>query len=153
MKFAERIKQVVPIPPAEQAALNVIITNHWLLGQLSEVMDPHGITPPQYNVLRILRGCHPGYASVSDIRDRLLERTPDTTRLLNRLHRKRLIRRQRNREDQRVVEVRISKWGLNLLEAMQADVDGLFSVLEGQLSEGQFLSLSTMLDALREGLE
>ena len=153
MKFTERIKQTVPIPPVKQAVLNVLVTNSWLLGCLSEVMKPYGVTPQKYNVLRILRGSHPAYLKVADIRDRLLDRAPDTTRLLGRLDKDGLIGRRQSRRDHRVVEVRITPKGLRLLEAMKPDMDALFATLRRQLDDTEFTSLSTLLDDLREGLE
>jgi DNA-binding MarR family transcriptional regulator len=151
MKLAERIKQQQFASPEQESMLSVIVTSSWILNELTSAMAPHGITPSQYNVLRILRGSHPTKLTCSEIGQRLLERTPDVTRLLNRLERNHLISRRRARHDRRVVEVGITERGLSLLEQMQADVDGVQQRLTQHLSAAEHRQLSNMLERLRAG--
>ena len=85
MKLSELIKQERFKSPDQEALFNVLVTGSWILNELASTMAPYGITPAQYNVLRILRGNHPETLTCSALGQRLLDRMPDVTRLLNRL--------------------------------------------------------------------
>ena len=93
MKLSDLIKQEQFESPDQEALLNVLVTSSWILTALAATMAPYGVTPAQYNVLRILRGSHPQRLTCSALGQRLLDRTPDVTRLLNRLERHGLIHR------------------------------------------------------------
>lgn len=149
MDLRELIKQPTFASPAQEALLNVMVTHSWVMGELSAAMSPYDITPVQYNVLRILRGAHPQKLTCSEIGERMLDRTPDVTRLLDRLERAAYIQRERAEHDRRVVEVGISKKGIDLLERMGDDVRAVQNRLTRHLSEEELHSLSSMLDTLR----
>jgi len=149
MKLSERIKQTRFASPAQEALLNILVTSSWLLNELSALMAPFDVTPTQYNVLRILRGSHPGKLTCTEIGRRMLDRTPDVTRLLNRLERAGLITRSRARHDKRVVEVGITEKGLELLARMQPVVDAAQERLMSRLSPEELRLLSELLDRLR----
>lgn len=149
MKLSERIKQTRFASPAQEALLNVLVTSSWLLNELSALMAPFGVTPTQYNVLRILRGNHPGKLTCTEIGRRMLDRTPDVTRLLNRLERAGLVTRSRASHDKRVVEVSITEKGLELLARMQPVVDATQERLMSRLSPEELRLLSELLDRLR----
>ena len=129
--------------------LNVMVTSSWFLSEMGATMAEFGITPAQYNVLRILRGSHPESLTCSDIGNRLIDRTPDVTRLLNRLQKRKLIRRERAEHDRRVVEVNITPPGLELLERMDPAVSEATKRLGGGLSPDEHKLLSELLDRLR----
>lgn len=149
MKLAELIQQRSFGAPSQEAILNVIVTNAWLVGELNAAMAPYGITPAQYNVLRILRGSHPETLTCSAIGARLLDRTPDVTRLLNRLERSGLIHRKRATHDRRVVEVGITAAGLQLLDKMQEDIVARQADLTRHLTKEDCRTLSALLERLR----
>lgn len=149
MKLSEFIKQDQFVSPAQEAMLNIMVTNSWLMRELSGAMSPHGMTPAQYNVLRILRGSHPDRLTCSQIGERLLDRTPDVTRLLNRLKRNDLVHRRRAKHDRRVVEVGITDEGLELLGRMQEDVDEVQRRLTEHLTEEEQRQLSNLLERMR----
>lgn len=149
MKLSELIKQPSFASAGQEAFLNVMVTSAWLQSEMTAAMAPHGVTPAQYNVLRILRGSHPKKLTCSDIGERLLDRTPDVTRLLNRLQRAGLIRRARADHDRRVVEVSITDDGLTLLKAMQADIDAVEQRITGHLSETQHRQVSELMETMR----
>lgn len=149
MKLAELIRQTSFVSPAHKAVLNVLATESWLRSRIARTLEPHGITPTQYNVLRILRGGHPQPYTCSDIGERLLDRTPDVTRLLGRLEREGLIARRRADADRRVVEVSITEKGLALLASLDAPMDECIAQLTHHLSEGDQHALSDLLDTLR----
>lgn len=149
MKLSERIKQTRFASPAQEALLNILVTSSWLLNELSALMASFGVTPTQYNVLRILRGSHPGKLTCTEIGRRMLDRTPDVTRLLNRLERAGLVTRSRASHDKRVVEVGITEKGLELLARMQPVVDAAQERLMSRLSPEELRLLSELLDRLR----
>ncbi len=149
MKLSERIKQRHFVSPAQEALLNILVTSSWLLNELSALMAPFGVTPTQYNVLRILRGSHPGKLTCTEVGRRMLDRTPDVTRLLNRLERAGLVTRNRSSHDKRVVEVGITEKGLELLARMQPVVDAAQERLMRRLSPEELRLLSELLDRLR----
>ena len=149
MKLSEYLKQDRFASPAQEAMLNVLVTSSWLMSRLAEVVAPFGITPAQYNVLRILRGSHPEKRTCSEVGDRLIDRTPDVTRLLNRLEKRGLITRARAEHDRRVVQVGITEAGLSLLEEMQAPMEALQERLLGHLERDEQQHLSHLLERVR----
>lgn len=149
MKLSELIRQDRFASPGHEALLNVIVTGSWVTGELAATMTPFGVTPAQYNVLRILKGSHPGRMTCSEIGVRLLDRTPDVTRLLNRLEKARLITRTRSRTDRRVVRVGITEAGRELLERMDPAVEAIQERLSRHLTDDELRSLSDLLERLR----
>ncbi len=149
MKLSELIQQPSFASPKQEAMLNVIVTGSWLLGEMAASMAPHGITPAQYNVLRILRGSNPEKLTCSAIGSRLLDRTPDVTRLLNRLEKADLIHRARAEHDRRVVEVGITDKGLALLEAMDEEMAQVQQRLMQHVTLEESASLTGLLERLR----
>ena len=106
------------------------------------------LTPNQYNVLRILRGSHPVRLACSDIAERMIERDPDVTRLVDRLETRGLVKRTRSRQDRRVVEVGITDKGLTAVRALDVHVKRLPKALLGHLGVERSRQLATLLDAV-----
>ena len=112
----DEIKQNKPFTSLEQEAqLNVVRTSAVLMDDVEQILRPYGITATQYNVLRILRGSEPGGLCRNELRDRMITRMPDMTRLLDRMEDAGLVVRSREDEDRRMVRSRISAAGLKLL--------------------------------------
>src|SRR5690606_27527328 len=109
------------------------------------VLEPHGLTGQQYNVLRILRGARPDPLPVMEIADRMMEQTPGITRLLDRLEAKALVSRVRCLEDRRQVHCSITEAGLALLEALDEPVKAADEALLGVLDRSE---LERLIDAL-----
>lgn len=149
MKLSKLIKQDTFTSLAQETILNVMVTHSWLVGELSAAMDTYDVTPVQYNVLRILRGSHPDRLTCSQIGERMLDRTPDVTRMLDRLERAGLIERARSEEDRRVVKVGISKGGRALLDRMQHDITNVQQQLTRHLSEDEQRELCNLLEKFR----
>jgi DNA-binding MarR family transcriptional regulator len=103
---------------------------------LARHLRPYGLTPTQYNVLRILRGAHPGAVTCGEIGERMVTVVPDVTRLADRLVARRLAWKARDEEDRRIVRVEISGQGLELLASLDEKVlawlEELLSPLEPQ---------------------
>ena len=147
---AQELKQKKPFSSKEQEILL------GLLIAAARVMEPWGrflkttaqLTNTQYNVLRILRGSHPAKLACSDIGERMIDRDPDVTRLVDRLERRGLVTRMRNRRDRRVVEVGISDKGLALVRGLDAHVQRLPKVLLGHLGVERLRQLGRLLEAV-----
>lgn len=149
MKLSELIRQDHFSSHGQEALFNIVVSGNWIMGRFATVMAPHGVTPAQYNVLRILRGSYPGTLTCTDIGHRLLDRTPDVTRLLNRLERSGYIVRKRADHDRRIVEVAITEDGLDVVDRMGADVDRELDALTKHLSPQEHQQLSDFLERLR----
>jgi len=149
MKLSDLIKQEQFKSASHEAMLNVLATSSWIFNELAATMAPYGITPAQYNVLRILRGSHPTMLTCSALGQRLLDRTPDVTRLLNRLARAGLITRARAKHDRRVVEVGITDEGLALLGRMHEAIEAAEARLMHHLSPDEHRHLSRLLERIR----
>lgn len=106
------------------------------------------LTTHQYNVLRILRGSHPARLACSDIAERMIERDPDITRLVDRLERRGLVKRSRSRQDRRVVEVGITDKGLVLVRGLDAHVQRMPKALLGRLGVERVGQLRSLLEAV-----
>lgn len=153
MTLADLIQQDRFASPAQEAALNVLATASWISGEMAAALAPYGVTQAQYNVLRILRGRHPDRYTCSEIGERLLDRTPDVTRLLVRLEARGLLRRQRAEHDRRVVEVEITPEGLDVLGRLDAPVQDTIERVGRHLSDDELGALSALLETLRTDQE
>ena len=128
-----------------KALINIKYTANWLSSKETDFFKPYGISPQQYNILRILRGAK-DKIKVQIVKDRMIERAPNATRLMDKLCDKNLIERERCEHDRRVVYVKISNQGLELLSTI--DVNGNLSFLDN-LSDKEATTLSNLLDKLR----
>lgn len=128
-----------------KAFLNILYTANWIRSHQNEFFKPYGISPQQYNILRILKGAGEP-VKVQFIKDRMIERAPNATRLMDKLCAKELIRRFPCEEDRRVVYIDITKAGLQLLETIGRSMD--MDYLD-KLSEKEAGELSDLLDKIR----
>ena len=128
-----------------KALLNLIYTANWINSKQNNFFKPFGISPQQYNILRILRGAAEAIA-VQTIKDRMLERAPNATRLMDKLCSKNLIHRVPCPGDRRVVHIEITKDGLSLLKKI--DIDFKEDILHN-LSDNEAVILSDLLDKIR----
>jgi len=146
----------------QEVFLNLLKTADVLMADLAELLKPHGISPTQYNVLRILRGVgagccgggHPDPAAKGvpcrDIGQRMITRDPDITRLLDRLEDRALIARQRDTADRRMISTRITDAGLDLLRTLDPPVADLHRRQLGHLTEPRLQELLALLEAVRQ---
>ncbi len=149
MKLSELLKQESFRTPQEEALLNLMATQSWVSHEIGRMMSAYRITPAQYNVLRILRGSHPQRLTCGEIRERLIDKTPDVTRLLDRMLKHGWITRRRSRRDRRVVEVGITPVGLELLEQMDGPVERFIDHMTRHLSDEEAKTLSALLEKMR----
>lgn len=136
----------------EEAALSLYRTSQLLLDLNEAFCREHGFTPSQYNVLRILRGAGEGGLGRNEIRERLVNRMPDVTRLLDRMEEAGLVRRERSSADRRYVPTVLTEQGLALVNEMDGPVIDLQRSHLGHLSPGQLHSLIETLALIRAHL-
>lgn len=128
--------------------LNIMYTANWLMGEFRDIYKPYGITPQQYNVLRILRGKHPESVNPSEIKEVMLDKNPDITRLCDRLLAMGLIGRSIDAENRRKMNIVITHQGLQLLSQIQPLLEERQRLILSR--EGlDFDLLSDLLDELR----
>jgi MarR family 2-MHQ and catechol resistance regulon transcriptional repressor len=128
-----------------KAMLNIIYTANWITSCQNEFFKDYGISPQQYNILRILNGAGEAL-NVQTIKDRMLERSPNATRLMDKLCAKSYIERLPSQNDRRVVKIAITKQGKDLLEAIPKNLN---TNLLKNLNEEEAEQLSNLLDKMR----
>ena len=144
------IQQTKPFASLHQEALlNLMRTSATIIDALEDVLRPHGIGATQYNVLRILRGAGSTGLCRNELRDRMLTRMPDVTRLLDRMEEAGLVARARDNDDRRMVSTRITDAGLRLLDRLDAPLVELHQRRMGHLSDEQLSQLIDLLTLAR----
>jgi DNA-binding MarR family transcriptional regulator len=145
------IQQTKPFSSLEDEALVSLQRTadqlHW---RLTEMLKPHGLSPTQYNALRILRGAKDEGRACSEIAERMINRDPDITRLVDRLERRGLVVRSREGRDRRVITTRITPAGLALLEGLDRPIEEFNRRMLGHLGEQQLRTLLGLLQTARE---
>ena len=133
----------------QRATLGLLRTSDALKRSLAQVVEPYGITPQQYNVLRILRGAGPDGLPTLTIGERMIEQTPGVTRLVDRLELKGLVARTPCPTDRRRVFCRITSVGLQLLSGLDEPVNRWDTQSVSVLAPSELDSLITLLDRVR----
>lgn len=128
-----------------KAFINILFTASWLNNKQLEFFKPFKISPQQYNILRILKGANESL-SVQTVKNRMVQRSPNVTRLMDKLCAKSLISRMPCENDRRVVKIVITKEGLELIDNINSNLEGKF--LEN-LNENEAGLLSDLLDKIR----
>ena len=149
-KVHAEIKQKKPFRLREEEAfVNLLRTADVLLHGVAETLKPFGLSPTQYNVLRILRGAEPQGLACREIGERMITRDPDVTRLLDRLEDRGLAERTRSREDRRVITTRITDGGLQILKTLDAPIGDLHARQLGHLKSAHLRALIELLEQAR----
>ena len=148
--IGEEIQQTRPFVSLRSAAyLNLQRTAERLDTEFSRLLRSCGLSPPQYNVLRILRGAGTGGASCAQIGERMVTRVPDVTRLVTRLESAGYVERERSDADRRVVKVRILPAGKQLVDDLDVPVVELHERQFAELDDDEVASLSRLLERSR----
>ena len=132
----------------EKVAVNILFTGSWLHHLNASRLKSHGLTPEQYNVLRILRGSHPKTLKLSDIACRMIDKNSNATRLVEKLRLKGLLKRERCENNRRQVDVFITDKGLAVLRKIDQEEISWTSKLK-TITRGEALELNRILDKLR----
>ena len=149
MKIEDEIQQKAFKSEAHKAQINILFTaNHLSLKQAS-VFKPFGITLPQFNVLRILRGQHPKPATVNLLMERMLDKTSNVSRIMDKLEAKGLATRKQCPNDRRSVDILITEAGLELLKEMDIAMEKQQIGLQN-LTDAEAKELNRLLDKIRD---
>lgn len=149
-RLQEEIKQTKPFPTLQQEVLlNLARTSALLMHRLEQELRPYGVTFTQYNVLRIVQGAGPSGQSQFAIADRLVAPTPDVPRLLRRMEIMGLVKRTQDRNDKRVLNVRLTPRGTELLRQMESFVKKVDVAFFPNLTKAQLKTINSLLNAMR----
>lgn len=131
MKLEEAIKSTNFKSEKDKALLHIMFTAYQLKTRVSSTLKPFGLTTEQYNVLRILKGKHPEALCVKNIAGRMIERSSNVPRIIDRLVAKKLVKRSQNKDDKRETVIALNESGLKLLElsTVQMNADSAASFL------------------------
>jgi DNA-binding MarR family transcriptional regulator len=148
MKIEEAVKQKKFSTPQEKAWVNLVFTANYLVDYSNTIFKDFDITGQQYNVLRILKGRHPEHASCSSVKEVMLDKNPDLTRLCDRLVTKGLIARDTDENNRRQVNIRITNEGIALLNKIKPFLTEHNLKLQN-LTDEEAERLSDLLDKMR----
>jgi len=132
----------------QKASINLIYTFNWMTEQVKNLFEKHGLTPQQFNILRILRGAGEPLSTLQ-IRQRMLDKMSDTSRIVDRLIVKGLVKKGTSKVDKRLVDVSITDKGKKLLSKLDSHQDEMDAVLSN-LTDGEAKTLNKLLDKIRE---
>jgi len=132
----------------QRASVNIAYTYCWLMEKVKAFLLPVDITMQQFNILRILRGSHPKPLSTLQIRERMIDKMSDTSRIVDRLIAKGLVKKAVSGKDRRLVDVVITVKGRNLLKKLDLRQDELDGILKN-ISQEEAANLSKILDKIR----
>ena len=150
MKLQEELKQSRPFGSLEEEViLSILRTAEYFSARAAEMLKPAELTPTQYNALRILRGAGPEGLACGEIGSRMVTKDSDITRLLDRLEKRKLIRRERPDSNRRIVLTRITDKGLKILTELDAVVHDFERQLIGHLGPQRLKTLKELLEASR----
>jgi DNA-binding MarR family transcriptional regulator len=132
----------------QKATINLLYTYNWITERTKELFASEDVTPQQFNILRILRGSHPKPLSTLQIRERMLDKMSDTSRIVDRLIAKGLVKKGICKDDRRLVDVMITEKGKKLLERLDDRQDEMDNII-GNITRKEAIQLSELLDKIR----
>jgi DNA-binding MarR family transcriptional regulator len=148
MSIEEAIRQQKFENEHQKVLVNVLFTGSWLYSLNATRLKKHGITPEQYNVLRILRGSHPKSMMLAEVTARMIDKSSNCTRLVEKLRQKGLLRRDICENNRRQVDITISEKGLSVLKKVDAGSENWLENLKN-INKAEARELNRILDKLR----
>ncbi len=148
MRIEDEIKSNKFEDNYQKVVINVSYTSGWLNNLLRPEFEKFNLTQQQFNILRILRGQYPKPATVNLLKERMIDKMSDASRIVDRLIQKGLVSRCTNKSDRRAVDIRISEEGLSVLSKMDVEMRSK-EYLRNNLTEAEAAQLSDLLDKLR----
>jgi DNA-binding MarR family transcriptional regulator len=148
MGIDQDIQQANFISERQKAMINLLYSYGWVMEKIKGFLAHEDITHQQFNILRILRGSAPKPLSTLQIRERMLDKMSDTSRIVDRLVTKGLVKKVICPTDKRLVDVTITEKGLKLLKKLDAESDHIQEIMSN-LTEEESTALSNLLDKLR----
>jgi DNA-binding MarR family transcriptional regulator len=132
----------------QKALLNILFTSNYLIAIVNDFFKPYDITRQQYNVMRSVKGQLPKAASIQLIRDRMLDKMSDASRIVERLRLKNMVKREISPDDKRIVHISITDEGIKLLESIEMHVEEMEKSIKN-LSPEEAVQLNKLLDKIR----
>lgn len=148
MEIGAAIKQKEFKSEHQKLFINILFTANWLNNETLKALKPFGLSPQQYNVLRILKGQHPDSITVNNIIDRMLDKSSNASRLVDKLKQKELVEREVCTNDRRQVDVKITNKGLKLLTEIGDKLDNL-NGFQDAISVEDATEINNSLDKIR----
>jgi DNA-binding MarR family transcriptional regulator len=148
MRIDEEIQSTKFEDNYQKAVINISYTSGWLSNLIRGEFEKYNITQQQFNILRILRGQYPNPATVNLLKERMIDKMSDASRIVDRLIQKGLVSRCTNKKDRRAVDIRISDHGLEVLSKLDVEFKAS-DFLKNNLSEEEAGKLSDLLDKMR----
>jgi DNA-binding MarR family transcriptional regulator len=150
MTIEEIIKSNSPMALSKKTVLNIMYTQNILSDKFSELLKPFDISSEQFNVLRILRGQKGAPANMCLIQERMLAKTSNTTRLVDKLLLKELVTREICLDNRRKMEIMITKKGINLLTALDPKVEAHENQFASNINQAELKQLNSLLEKFRK---
>jgi DNA-binding MarR family transcriptional regulator len=150
MKLEEELRMQQFTDNFQRAYLNIIFTANWMEANMQQNLKPFNLTAPQFNVLRILRGQKGKPMSAFAIQERMIHRTSNVTRILEKLVEKKLVTRDSSPNNRRMIDVKLTDEGLALINSTDAMAKGMLDKLTLVLSDNEARNLGDWLDKLRD---
>jgi DNA-binding MarR family transcriptional regulator len=132
----------------QKLIINLVFTNNWLTEKIRDFLSTEDITLQQFNILRILRGSHPRPLSTLTIRERMLDKMSDTSRIVDRLVLKGLVDKKTCPSDKRLVDISITEEGKKVLATIDQKEKEMMAVITN-LNQGEMKMLNGLLDKMR----
>ncbi len=148
MGIEKDIHQHTFVNAKQKAVINLLFSYGWVIEYMKKFLAKEGITHQQYNILRILRGSSPHPLSTLQIRERMLDKMSDTSRIVDRLVTKNLVKKITSPKDRRLVDITITEKGQQLLKKLDAAPNPVEAVMQ-HLTEAEAKTLSHLLDKMR----
>jgi DNA-binding MarR family transcriptional regulator len=148
MSIEQDIKQDKFSSEFDKVAINILFTSSWLSNVNASRLKAHDITPEQFNVLRILRGSYPKAMMLADITSRMIDKSSNCTRLVEKLRQKGMVKREICEGNRRQVDISITEKGLGVLKKIDAEETEWISTLKN-ISKQEAQELNRILDKLR----
>lgn len=149
MRIEQAINQRKFKDDYHKIVVNLLFTGNWLRDALGANLKEHGLLPQHYNALRIIKGRHPEPVSAGDIKDVMLDKASDVTRLLDKLEKLEYVQRRLCPHNRRKMDISITPQGLKLLSDVDILMDGFYEDLAERITEAEAGALSDLLDKVR----
>lgn len=150
MKIENAIKQNKFESAQQKAMINLMYTANWLRDEQAELFRSYDLLPQHYNVLRIVKGKHPQPVSPSDIKDVMIDKGNDVTRLVDKLVKLKLVDRNLCPENRRKIDITLTKQGIKFIDEIAKQLQPKFKLIKARLTEKEAELLSDLLDKIRD---
>lgn len=148
MKLEDEIKQLKFTSPEQKLAVNLFYSANWLNGFYADFFRDTDLTTQQFNVLRILRGQHPRHCTLKEVKERVIDRMSDVSRIVDKLVAKEFVERKTCPGDRRSVHLLITQSGLKLLKKLDT-IDEQVKAVFSHLNKSEIIELNRLLDKMR----